>query len=239
MREDIKEFVRKMREAERKSPDPIKRERCALILADDQGNLSKGVLKEGDTKTFGYGMAIVKDREKFRDVSVSYKAENNIKRELKARKVERSDKEKISEKIGESGSKTYGIYIDKTRGTPKGWREEESSDAMVGILRKSLEIVLRDVPEDEVLIVVDDHSAFDKLGKNYIEDVSKSLSKSFKKDIQCESSGSKRDDFANHMETVEFVARALSENKENGEPYMSDKMNQKVIRLDKRYNTKM
>ena len=209
-----------------------------LILVDEVNDPGKiegsDRKKKSSTTTFGYGLAVVEDRETFKGVSESYKKLRGIKKELKLRKVTNvEEKVLIAEGVGISKAKTSGIYIDKTRDLPDGYYDQSGTDVMLGMLQRALDITISEVTSEHITVVVDDHSSYHSGSTNYVEALSEPLSEEHRKTVMCRTGSKKKDAYASHLQTTDAVSHALHRSAELGISDMSVAMKQKIIRLDK------
>jgi|GEM_PF-2793117 len=211
-----------------------------IIIIDEIGDLGKKAKKVGKvcspSKVFGFGVSILENHDKYAKVSALYKEEKGISGELKARKMETIDRIEFAYKIRKSGAKTFASYIDKTKDIPHGWKELDGSDIQIGLLRLTLDEILPRIKSEKITVVVDDHTAYhdEKSRKNYVEDMSETLSRKYGKDIECVTCYRKADKYSNHLQTNDVVSHAIHERKEEHSPWASIAMGQKMRRVGKR-----
>jgi len=214
-------------------------EEVIIIFTDEEGCLGRKAKKKGKkwdpSKTFGYGISVVneKDMENFGKVTSDYKYKKGIKGEFKARKVDTISKIFMSWKIRRSGAKTYGKYIDKTKGTPEGWNDKsiEGSELQSEMLRQSLESIILKIPSKNIKVIIDRHTAYiEKGGENKLSEISKGLSNETKRNVVCEISTKK---YREQMETNDLVAHAIHDRKQEHNPIASIIMGQKIESSEK------
>jgi len=205
-----------------------------LILVDETGDHSKRP-KRGSSKTFGFGVSILSELNSFAEASRSYKELKGIKGELKARKIRTpEDKGLVAGIIGESGARTHGIFVDKTKDVPEGWADQSGEEVQIGMLHETLNIVISSIASTRITVVVDRNKAYkemDEKGRNIVEAMSEHLSGHHNKNVDCMISGIRTGIYRSHMETNDIVAHALFESAEYGDHTLSGNMNMEFMRL--------
>jgi len=218
--------------AKRSATKPAVRDRVHIFV-DEVGDLSKTV-KKGSSKIFGYGTSVVKNLDKYAQVSKDHKKKGNVKGEVKVRNMSQWQKISYSFRIRLSGAKTSGVYVDKRKDTPKGWIEQSGRDAQIGMLRKTLDLTLSKIKAKDVTIIVDDHQTYHEAdGTNLVENMENGLKKRHGKNISIRTGGSKSDPYRDHMQTNDATPHSIMQCKEEQSPWMSIVMGQKLKRLDK------
>jgi len=224
------------------------KETWILVTADEVGDLGKKAKWNGTeykpSKIFGFGLSIINDMDKFAEISSSYKKERGIEGEFKAKKRTAFEKMILAFKIHMSGAKTYGVYVDKTKDRPKGWKRQNGLDIQMGTLKRALGEVLSEVESERITIAVDDERIYheeDEDGneiRDIIGDLSEQLSREHNKNITCITVGEEDDEFFKQMETNDLVANAIYDREEKDRSLPSLLMDQKLIRLGKRDSIK-
>lgn len=210
-----------------------------LIVADEIGDLGKEPKKIGKiyapSKVLGFGISVVFDPDKYADIALSYKKEKDIRGEMKARKMDNIEKIEVAAEIRKSGAETSGHYIDKTKDTPIGWKEQKGADSLVGLLLNALESTISKVDSKKIVVVVDRHNAYyGKNGESLAEAMSEELSRRCGKEVFCViGRGSKSDWYSDHIQTNDVVSNAILERKERHNPLVALVMRQKQRRLGK------
>jgi len=211
------------------------------VYVDDIGNHGKSPQGSGN-RQFGFGVAVVKDPDKYSDVSAQYKKGKKIDGEFKAKEVKPlREKLSLGHGIRKSGAKTYGYYVDKKKDTPDGW-EQNGSKRQTGMLHKSLDLTLSKIGEKNVSVLIDQNTAY-KNGKK-VNEMSELLSEKHDKDVECkiwkdrDGEGKKLPPNP-HMETTDVVSHAIQERVEEHSPWMSLAMGQKLKRLDENESIKV
>jgi len=213
-----------------------------LIFVDevnDPGKVLTKRKKKSATKTFGYGVAMVKDTDQgsFKTISESWKTLKGIDGEFKLRDIKDvEDKVLIAECIGLTETKTFGYYIDKTEDVPEGFEDQGGTDVMIGMLHKMLDMVISDARSENVTVVVDDHSSYHDGEADSVRALSKLLSTDHNRNVSIRTGGKKNDEYSLHLQTTDAVSHALHRKVEFGYSDMADAMKQIIIKLDKGYN---
>jgi len=205
-----------------------------LVLVDEIGDHSKRPVK-GSSKVFGFGVSIVTKPNSFAEVSGSYKELKGISRELKARKIKTpDDKDIVAGGIKESGARTYGMFVDKTKDVPEGWTDQSGEDVQIGMLYETLNIVISHIISDKIIVIVDKNKAYnerDERERNIVEAMSEPLSRDHRKNVDCMTSGIRTGIYKSHMETNDIVAHALFESAEQDDHRLSEKAGMELIRF--------
>jgi hypothetical protein len=214
-------------------PAVSKTENSVPVLIDEVNDPGKIDETENDksVRTFGYGIAILHDPDRFKAVSEAYKKWKGIKKELKLRKVsDPGEKNLIAEFVRISGAELFGTYFDKTKDLPDGYYNQDGSDNIIGMLYGTLEMVLPKIPFDYIEVIVDHHPAYDKEGFD-IGRMSRLLSETFTKTVNCRVGRKKSDTYSLHLQTADAVSHAVHRFAELGIADMSSAMGQKIVRL--------
>lgn len=214
-------------------------DRVVSIFVDEEGDLGKYPNKIGDeykpNKTFGFGISVTEDPDKFSEVSKHYQEERG--RMLRAKNLEDDEKIFYAAFARRSGAKFKGFYIDKMEDTPEGWLEQESRENIAFLLEEALDQTLSEIKSKEVTVVVDQHSGY--TAKRNGEDVdrvaelSEILSETHGKNVRMLTNRKKSDPYSDHMQTADIIAHALFEEVELGESAMSIEAGLKTIRVGK------
>ena len=163
-----------------------------LVLVDEIGDHSKRP-KKGSSKVFGFGISVLRKLDDFAEVSRLYKELKGISGELKARKISApGDKDYVAGGIRESGARTFGIFIDKTKDVPEGWADQSGEDVQIGMLYETLNVIISGIVSNKIVVVVDKNKAYNEIdgkGRNIVEAMSESFSKCHNKSVDCMVSG--------------------------------------------------
>lgn len=128
------------------------------IVVDEFGDVAKDHVSKTKvrSRTYGLGISVVNDKDKFIKVSQNIKKEMGVKDELKGRKVKGVHKEQAVRQIHDIGTKTYGFYIDKDKkDNPVYWGTKDRQYPALITLQQSLRKVIDKRKMGNVHVVVD------------------------------------------------------------------------------------
>ena len=213
-----------------------------MVVVDEFGDYSKTTKRNVDgryspKKSFGFGISVVKDESRFRDVSKTFKNEKNIHTELKGRKNSVSEKKQLSKQIRRSGTKTYGYYVDKTKDVPEYWNSKDRSGAALSILKFSLKDIFKRIRSKDVEVVIDRHEIYrdkSKKEKNFdlAENVVKEVGKESNKNVSVEiPSSRKKGRYGEILQTHDIVSNGIYEFVENKDRSLVSILRTRIRRL--------
>ena len=210
-----------------------------MVFVDEEGDLGKNPRWTGDeykpNKTFGFGISVIKDPDKFAEVARHYQMKRG--RVLRAKDLDKEEQTFYSAYARNSGGGFTGFYIDKTKDVPEGWNEQESRENIAFVLEEALDRTMPDLESEEVIVIVDKHSGYTAKRKgepvDRVAELSGILSETHGKNVQMITSHTRNNPYVDHMQTADIIAHALFREVELSEPAMSEEAGIKTIRLGK------
>lgn len=187
---------------------------------DEYGEMRDPIQHEDGTwqpsKVFGYGASVVDKPEPFGKISSKIRAtkHDNPMKELKAKRMSQIDKENMAKDIVDAGAKTYHFYYDKEE------HPERNRAGYVTFLRMAIraaDIILSQIDDEEVLFVLDQHSAYEVEKRERIPETSmeylsrefENLSKKYHKDVKFVIGDSRKGDWKDEIQTNDLVPHSM------------------------------
>ena len=191
------------------------------MIVDEYGGLA-GIPKQladgrwEPSLSFGYGASIVHDLHAFGDISRRYRSKkrDNPMKELKAKRMPHSDRKKMAGAIRKTGTKTVGFYMMKDS---HPYECRMGYVTILNLLVDAADVILSGIPDDNVLFVLDHHTAYDvekrekmpETSREFLDRRFRELSAKYGKNIRYTIGDSRKGDWIDEIQTNDIVPHSL------------------------------